>query len=98
MTSKIVTANRLVDGIVVYLAADGSWSERLEDAVVARDADFAEELLAIAAQAEADRLTVGAYLFDVIQIEDGLLPVSAREVIRSLGPSVRGDLGKQAEL
>ena len=40
---------------------------------------------------------VNPYLFDV-RIEDGMaVPVKEREMIRAAGPSVRGDLGKQAE-
>jgi hypothetical protein len=37
---------------------------------------------------------VNPYLFDV---RAGKSPVKEREIIRSLGPSVRDDLGKQAE-
>ena len=46
---KIVTANRLGDGAVVYLDADGDWSERLGNGWVALDQDDETALLARAA-------------------------------------------------
>jgi hypothetical protein len=95
MSAQIVTANRLHDGAVVYLSGDGSWSERIVDACVARDSEFAVELLAAGEASERDLLVVGAYLMKVS--EDGEnQPHGCREWIRSRGPSVRRDLGKQA--
>ena len=38
-TVSILTANRLRDGIVVFLDFEGDWSETLAEAVVARSAD-----------------------------------------------------------
>ena len=35
--TRIVTANRLRDGLVVFLSADGAWSERIGDAAAAAD-------------------------------------------------------------
>ena len=36
---KVLTANRLTDGIAVWLAADQRWSETIADAEIANDAD-----------------------------------------------------------
>ena len=36
MTDKVLTANRLSDGIAVWLDATDRWNERLQDALVAR--------------------------------------------------------------
>ena len=36
---NVVTANRLVDGIVVYLAPDGGWVEELARAKLAETED-----------------------------------------------------------
>jgi hypothetical protein len=44
MADRIVTANRLSDGLVVYLNGAG-WSERIEDARVAGDDAAADGLL-----------------------------------------------------
>ena len=95
MSAQIVTANRLHDGVVVYLDEGGSWSEDIADARVADDPDFAAELLSTGEAAERDLIVVGAYLMKVSK--DGRsAPLGCREQIRSLGPSVRPDLGKQA--
>ncbi len=98
MTSKVVTANRLGDGVVVYLAAGGAWSERVEDARVARAQEGAAALLASVETPEHAVRVVGPYLMDVAADGHAPRPISNREVIRARGPTVRLDLGKQAEL
>ena len=77
---------------MVYLAADGAWVERLDDARVLAAAD-GETALRIGQAAERDRVIVHAYLFD---ITPDRRPVKMREIIRAGGPTVRRDLGKQA--
>jgi hypothetical protein len=94
--STVVTANRLLDGFVVYLTAGGGWSERLADAAVAASKEAAAALLAVAeAQARAGRV-IGPYTFDVAAADGHPQPLGRRETIRTLGPSVRTDLGYQA--
>lgn len=93
---KIVTANRLRDGEVVYLAGDGSWSQWLDDSRTAGDAAEEDDLLARSEEAVRDRLVVGPYLMPVAKEDGTLHPLSQRERIRAKGPSVRRDLGKQA--
>ena len=90
---KAVTANLLADGRVVYLAADGSWAERLAGAAIFEDDAAAHALTA--AQARAIEIA-DAYL---IEAEAGGAPAGReafREAIRNCGPTVRPDLGKQA--
>lgn len=90
---KAVTGNLLRDGRVVYLAADNSWSERLAAARLL-DEEEAEAVLA-AAKARATEIA-SAYLIDADA--DGAAGQKAlRETIRAAGPTVRPDLGKQAE-
>jgi hypothetical protein len=91
--AQVLTANRLDDGEVVYLAADGAWVERLEEARVLVAAADGEGALGIGQAAERDRVVVHAYLFD---ITPDRRPVKMREIIRAAGPTVRRDLGKQA--
>ncbi|MEC9346715.1 MAG: DUF2849 domain-containing protein [Pseudomonadota bacterium] len=93
MSLQAVTANRLGDGLVIYLTATG-WSEQVADAATADTRDAAQALLdrALAQPGHA----VGAELIEVEQGADGLRPVRYRELIRSLGPTVRADLGYQA--
>ena len=39
MTAQIATANRLTDGLVVFLGYDGEWSKDIEDARIAERED-----------------------------------------------------------
>lgn len=86
---RVVTANRLRTGEVVYLADGGCWSPSLGDALTADDTASASNLQAIAARDVASNKVVGAYLMDV-RIETGIpRPVSMREVIRAgRGPTI----------
>jgi hypothetical protein len=95
---QALTANRLSDGIVVYLTADDRWSESLQEAEVAEGKEAAEALLARAEPTVADNTVVEPYLFEVAKEADGIRAASVRETIRQAGPTVRLDLGKQAEL
>ena len=97
MTDRIVTANRLDDGLVVYLNGAG-WSERIDDAGVAGDDAAAGRLLARAEGPGQAVRVVDPYLIEVTREEAVPRPVSHREAIRALGPTVRPDLGKQADL
>ena len=93
---KVVTANRLIDGTVVYLGADGRFVECMSAAAVAADDAAETAFLATARQAVAARLVVSPYSFDVVTADGAIAPTSTRERLRAAGPSVRPDLGKQA--
>ena len=94
---KVVTANDLLEGDVIYLTGSGEWSRHHSDAELHEDEGSANEALA-RAKAQADRL-VGAYLADARRGEDGKPePVHFREAFRTRGPSNYPDHGKQAEL
>ena len=96
MSQQVISANRLTDGLVVYLTPEGGWSERLADGHVASDDATAQQVLALAKQAESDRIVVDPYLIDVAEFDGELRPKKYREYIRAMGPSIRPDLGKQA--
>lgn len=93
---QVLTANRLLDGEVVYLASDGAWVEELASAAVLTTKTEGETALATGVEAERTQKVVHAYLFDVVDAGVPLRPVKQREVIRAAGPTVRTDLGKQA--
>ena len=93
---QVLTANRLIDGEVVYLDAGDGWVERLDKAALLATPADGERALATGMQAETDRKVVHAYLFDVTGKGEALKPVKMREIIRAAGPTVRRDLGKQA--
>lgn len=90
---KAVTANRLSDGAVVWLGPGDRLAERFEDAALYTDEEAMDALARLSAQVTR---VAGAYL-----IEAGASgPVgreALRETIRANGPTVRRDLGKQAE-
>lgn len=94
-TPKILTANALLAGDVVYLTAQGTWSSRLEDAVLVQDQASAEHHLS-AAQNQPDQI-VGAYLMDAQAGPNGPEPLHFREDFRRTGPS-NYPHGKQADL
>ena len=91
---QIVTANRLVDGIVVFLDEAGGWSEDFARAAVHQDAAGA---LTRAAEDGAASLIVDPYAIEVELRNGHYAPKALREAIRASGPTVRRDLGKQAE-
>jgi hypothetical protein len=93
---KVMTANLLRDGDVVYLTAAGTWSLWLHEAAVARDEGGAAALEARAKQAEGKQIVVGAYLMTVFESDSGPQPIGTRERIRAKGPTVHPEFGKQA--
>lgn len=98
MTEQVISANRLRDGLVVYLTSDGHWSECIVDAETVRD-ELAGAASLARAQADVEaRLVVDPYPIDVA-VRDGVLqPIRFRELIRAKGPTVRRDIIKQAKL
>jgi len=93
---KILTANRLTDGIAVWYA-DGGWAETVDHADLAHDKAAEDRLEAIGAKAYADNEVVDVNLIDAEVVDGVVEPVRLREKIRAAGPTIRGDLGKQAE-
>ncbi|MCX7890519.1 MAG: DUF2849 domain-containing protein [Rhodobacteraceae bacterium] len=82
---KVITANALLEGDVVYLTADDRWSRRPSEAELIEDEAHAE-LRLLQAQRQA-HLVVGAYLADAKAGPNGPEPVHFREVFRARGPS-----------
>lgn len=82
---KIITANALIDGDVIYLTDTNTWSGDLQHARVFTDEDSANAHLSHAAAQTA--YAVGVYLVD-IKLEVGVLvPTHFREAFRKTGPS-----------
>jgi Protein of unknown function (DUF2849) len=94
-TPKVVTANRLREGDVVYLTADDKWSPLHSEAELIEDEAHSQmRLLHAAAQ---KLLVVGAYLADAKAGPNGPEPTHFREAFRTRGPS-NYNHGKQADL
>lgn len=92
--TQVVTANRLIDGVVVYLDAAGGWTERIGRAMPIVGAEALDAAVAAGKQAEADRIVVETYPIDVEREEGGFRPTRLREVIRAAGPTVREDFAR----
>ncbi len=93
----VIAASRLADGVFVFQTADESWSEDFNRAAVRADAGAAAAALALAKEDEAQNLVVEPYAV-AVEIRNGhVVPKALREAIRAAGPTVRRDLGKQAE-
>jgi hypothetical protein len=92
--TQIVTANRLIDGIVVFQDQAGGWSEDFARAAAHEDAAAA---LARAGEDVAASLVVDPYAIEVELRNGHYVPKALREAIRASGPTVRRDLGKQAD-
>lgn len=84
-TPKIVTANALIEGDVIYLAENDTWTRDLQNAAIITDeADADVRLISAAAQTS---VAVGVYLTDIEVSPDGLKTKHFREEFRKLGPS-----------
>lgn len=96
----ILLANDLLDGDVVFAIVEAGgalgWTRDPSLALVAADDATAIRLEAFAAQELAAQHVVDAYLVDVELSAAGPVPRHFRERFKTLGPSNRPDLGKQA--
>jgi hypothetical protein len=92
---KALTANRLIDGEVVFWRG-GRWVEQFGDAELFADEDPAAEG-AVAVGKAQPTVVVEPYLIDIQETAEGPVPVSYRERLRALGPTNKPDHGKQAE-
>ncbi len=93
-TPKVVTANALIEGDVVWLTEDDRWTRTMSEAELIDDEAHAEIRL-LDAQRQAN-IVVGAYLADARAGEEGPEPTHFREAIRTRGPSNYAH-GKQVE-
>ncbi|MBB4266414.1 DUF2849 domain-containing protein [Roseospira visakhapatnamensis] len=88
-TPRVVTANRLVDGVVVYRTAGGIWSPRLHRALVVREQAAVDRLLAVC---RGDVTGCEVVDLQVIPVQPdpaaGPRAISQREAIRAAGPTI----------
>jgi hypothetical protein len=80
---NVVTANRLTDGIVVYLAPDGSWVEDIARARIASTENETKALEDVAAKDVKARKVVAIYPMEVALVDGAVDPLSVREKIRA---------------
>ncbi len=85
---KVISANRLTDGIVVYVGPEGSWPEALGEARIFESKAEAEAGL-LAARADVKRnLVLDPFVVEIARGEGGLQAVSFRDAIRARGPTI----------
>jgi hypothetical protein len=84
----MIIANRLSDGLVVFLTDDGGWSVNIAEGTVIDDDVREASLLARAKADETNCLVVDPNLIDVTVDGGPPRPVAIREAIRAFGPTV----------
>jgi hypothetical protein len=94
---QVMTANRLRDGEVVFLTRSGEWNERIDESVLALEPQAVAALEERAKHAIETNIVTGTYLFDAERVDGKIRAMHIRERIRTLGPTVRENLGKQAD-
>ncbi len=93
-TPKVVTANALIEGDVIWLTEDDRWTRDMAEAELIEDEAHAQ-LRLLFAQSQPGQI-VGAYLADAASGAQGPEPTHFRETFRSRGPSNYAH-GKQVE-
>jgi sulfite reductase (NADPH) hemoprotein beta-component len=91
----VFTANRLRDGLVVWLAAGDRWVENFADARIF-EGDAVAEGRAMAEAWVGRQIVVGVYDVEVETATGHAIPVRYRERVRVSGPSVGTDLNAAA--
>jgi len=93
-SQKVITANRLKDGAVVYFTADGHWSTWLSEAGIADTDEQNNSLLAAAQANKTDVPVIEPYSIDVRTEGATIKPVRYREAIRAKGPTTHPQHGR----
>jgi hypothetical protein len=87
--AKCITGNRLGDGIVVFLDADGGWTPDIAMARVLQDGPDLDAALAYAKTQHDARVVVEPYAIDVAVTGGVPVPTRLREKIRAdRGPTI----------
>ena len=87
--SKIVTANTLATGTVVFLSQDGGWVDGVADARLFADAAAAEEGLAIGQRDAQHAIIVDPFVTDRNPEANGKPGMTLRDSIRAFGPTIK---------
>jgi hypothetical protein len=95
---KAITANRLGDGLVVFLDAAGGWSLAIGDARLVSDGPDLDEANAYAKAQHDARIVVEPYPIDIEIVDGKPVPVRLRERIRAEGPTIAYGEAEYAKL
>jgi hypothetical protein len=89
---QMIIANRLTDGVVVFLDPRDNWDPAIGSGAVIDGEAEAKRLLAVAERHVVECRVIDPQLIEVA-IENGQpRPTAIREAIRAFGPTVRTDL------
>ncbi|MEM5581123.1 MULTISPECIES: DUF2849 domain-containing protein [Alphaproteobacteria] len=94
---KVITANRLLNGDVVWLGDNGTWVELITLAKIFEGKEAVAAGLAEGLEAERNQQVVSVYEMDVTAADGVIVPVRLREKIRAKGPTTHPHFGKQAQ-
>lgn len=89
---QMIIANRLADGVVVFLAPDERWDSAIGGGVVIDDEAAAVRLFEVAKHHETGGQVIDPQLIEVKMLDGKPQPTAIREAIRAFGPTVRTDL------
>ena len=87
--SKVVTANALAVGNVVFLGTNETWVTDLDAAVIYPDAMSAEAGMTLARRDAAASIIVEPFIADTGLGADGRPAMTMRDSIRAHGPTIR---------
>jgi hypothetical protein len=93
MYERVITANRIRDGVAVYLRrtdAERSWTESIAEASAVGDAESLASLTELASVDAGRAIVIEPYAIDVVVGGTGNEAVTLREKIRAIGPTVDG--------
>ena len=93
MDLKIITANKVKNGAVVYLSAD-KWSEHINDSAISSSEKEEKKLEEKAKKSVETQVVIDPYLIEVIQKNGNIVPTRYRELIRAKGPTTDPKLKK----
>jgi Protein of unknown function (DUF2849) len=85
---KVISANSLADGIVVYAGRTGAWTGQLGQAKIFTSKADAEEGLLGAENDAKHNLVVEPFLVEVVEDASGPRAVTLRDSIRARGPTI----------
>ncbi|WP_245412207.1 DUF2849 domain-containing protein [Notoacmeibacter ruber] len=94
MALKVLTANRLTDGEVVYFNQEDGWIHTLSNASVGSDEETVAALNEAGAASAARNEVVDVNLIDVFQEGSALRPARLREIIRAAGPTTHPEFAR----
>ncbi len=85
---RIISANRLQDGTVVYLGPSGDWVTQLSEAILFTSDEASEADLAKARGAMTSNLVVDPLIVEITEDGAGRRATTLRNAIRVCGPTV----------